>query len=180
MVCYCDSHSVFLCGNDGCSSYLRGFHLIPVELAGIREWQFSRGKEKEMTENVVCPICGNSGNTPDFLNNHECATPVLDTTIQVKARHLTSDETIREIRECYGVREFSDSAALTVASWFAASGAVGDVLAALSTGAPVDLESLLTDIHMTRIHTSGLMAHDREGLDLLATWAIRKVNDRNA
>lgn len=102
----------------------------------------------------------------------------MNTSVQTTANHLTSDHALREIHLSEGNQEVSDGCAATIASWFASPGQVGHVLAELSQGLEVDLESLLHDIHQTRLSTSGLSPEDRLSLDMLATWAIRKVNDR--
>ncbi len=102
----------------------------------------------------------------------------LDTTVQTTDPMLTSDHALYEVHTCEGKQEVSDGAARTIASWFASPGKIGHVLAELAQGQSVDLESLLTDIWQTRLHTSGLTPEDQLSLDMLITWAIRKVNDR--
>lgn len=102
----------------------------------------------------------------------------MDISLRTTATHLTSDHALREVHLSEGNQEVSDGCAATIASWFASPGSVGHVLAELSQGLEVDLESLLHDIHQTRLQTSALTPEDRLSLDMLATWAIRKVNDQ--
>lgn len=69
-----------------------------------------------------------------------------------------------------------DGAARTIAGWWASSGSVGHVLAALSTGLPVNERELRDDIEATRIHHRTMSVYDREALDALDAWTTAQVD----
>lgn len=96
--------------------------------------------------------------------------------LKVWAAHLTSNEVQREIKQALGVREMSDAAALTVASWYQSSGTAGRGLAALASGYPVDHQAVLDDIYQARRMDAG-SRFDREALDMLGTWTLAKVRE---
>ena len=94
-------------------------------------------------------------------------------TVQTTADMLTTEDAYCEVTDRVGVREVSDGAARAIAALWQCPGAVGNVLASLASGRPVDVTDLLDDIHATR-------RQDRPGqldgraLDMLATWALNR------
>lgn len=90
----------------------------------------------------------------------------------------TADATTELARAYAAGEEISDRCAAIVAAWFASPGVVGRHLAALATGATVDLADVLEDIERTRRdfprdYAAGITSTWRH-LDQLATWAIRR------
>lgn len=101
-------------------------------------------------------------------------------TIQVRAHHVTSSHAYECVRQNYGIAEVHPSVAVTIASWWQSSGSVGSVLAAFASGAEVDREGLLNDIHRTRLaegyyrdgNGPSMSDDDMLALDMLATFVI--------
>jgi len=103
------------------------------------------------------------------------------TEIQSSTRQQVPSATVgREVRECVGVREVSDSVAVTIASWWQSSGTEGSALASLASGCAVDSEDVLRDVAAARrqapIGPEG--DFDRLALDMLGTWTIAKARNR--
>lgn len=91
------------------------------------------------------------------------------------ARHLTSVEAIAEVRSG---RVISDGAAATIASWSQSPGSVGSVLAALTSGLPVNYSDLLEDIRASRAAEDDrcpLDDADKAAFNALAMWAMHKA-----
>jgi hypothetical protein len=103
-------------------------------------------------------------------------------TIQIRARHVSSDEAYAQVTARYGSDEIDPAVAVTIASWWQSPGSVGQHLAAFASGAPVDDVALLDDIAATRREQGypvGMAPRDRKALDMLATFVIveRSIQD---
>lgn len=68
--------------------------------------------------------------------------------------------------------EVTDATAKAIASWHQSPGTHGSVLAALASGAEVNLDDFLNDVHRVRTISA---QHDHYELDLLGTWAIART-----
>lgn len=96
------------------------------------------------------------------------------TTLSVgRPAHLSSDDTHREVKACAGVREISDAAAVTIASWWAGPRrGNGLAFAELSTSGTVDYDELSAEIAR---EYAGSYGRDRDALNMLGTWALDKL-----
>jgi hypothetical protein len=93
-----------------------------------------------------------------------------------KTRILTSREVAAHTaRAEHEGREISDDAAVTLASWYMSSGAVGSVLCAMAHGFTVSDGDLADDIYDTR-HGAGITDEDEHYLDLLSTWRLDRTD----
>lgn len=90
-------------------------------------------------------------------------------------RQVSSIDAYAQVAACSGMREVSDSVAVTIAAMWHSPGSIGRTLAALASGLSVDVTELLDDIYATRTEarrTGTLTREDATALDALATWAI--------
>lgn len=93
-------------------------------------------------------------------------------------RHLTSAELDAEVGEVGALGgKINDAAAVTIAAQWQSPGTIGRHLAALASGAPVDVDLLVDDIDATTAEMERSTADIRErhehrtNLDLLRAWA---------
>lgn len=107
-------------------------------------------------------------------------------TIQVPPHQQVPSLHARTVIQDCAIRreEIPAPVAVTIASWWQSSGAVGSVLAAFASGCEVTRLSLLEDIHQTRLangyfgpsgdpFTRGdMMPENRLALDMLSTFVI--------
>lgn len=84
--------------------------------------------------------------------------------------HLGSIEVYEQVEARDGVRELSDAAAVTVASWWACPGTDGAALAQLCTTGRVELSAFLRDVRIARAMATP--QRDLRALDALATWGL--------
>lgn len=84
---------------------------------------------------------------------------------------LTQFEVYAEVRERYGVKEISDGAARTIASWWQAPCNPG--FTKLASGMRVTVDEISRDIASEYPDVLGLL--DEQCLDMLGTWAIHKA-----
>lgn len=96
--------------------------------------------------------------------------------IQVREQHLSSVEALREARKAREeVREISDAAAVTFASWWQGPGRPGSALAAFASGTECDTEVLREDLSLTiQLHYRESGEADKLSLDMLGTYLISK------
>ena len=95
--------------------------------------------------------------------------------IQVRERHVTSEEAYADVELSYGSHEIDPATAVTIASWWQAPAGVGYILAGFASGCEVDDVALLDDIAATRRkqgYPTGLAPRDRKALDMLATFVL--------
>lgn len=98
--------------------------------------------------------------------------------IQVGASQVSEDQARRDVESVFGGggREVDPETAVTIASWWQSSGAIGRVLAGFASGASVSKDDLLDDIAATRnahgYHTLDMLPPDRRALDCLSTFVI--------
>jgi hypothetical protein len=85
--------------------------------------------------------------------------------------HLSSGEVTVQVRTRNGVREITDAAAVTIASWWQSAGTEGRAFAALSTTGRVELAALVDGIAAVRRYADTTI--DQWCLDMLSTWALR-------
>lgn len=91
--------------------------------------------------------------------------------------HMHSEDVFAELREYNGVREISDAAAVSIASWYQSPTGPGRHFAALVGFFPVHVSDLHDAIADARTYISpDLQLAEREldhlALDMLATWAL--------
>jgi hypothetical protein len=89
---------------------------------------------------------------------------------------VSSSVARQQVDERYGAREVDDSVAVTIASWWASTGTLGRAHAALATGATCNLRELLDEIAVNRDLYVLDGSLDDKALDMLGTWAVRKIN----
>jgi len=83
--------------------------------------------------------------------------------------------------ERVGVEEITDACAVTIASWYQSPGPTGIAFAGLASSGSADVDTLLENIFYARNNdVPALPEGEREAakvqLDMLATWALRKVD----
>lgn len=102
---------------------------------------------------------------------------VTEPTITLRGvTHTSRTIAYEQVNDRYGVREVDDAVAVTIASWWASSGTLGRAHAALSTGATCNLRELLDEIAVNRDLYVMDGSLDDKALDMLGTWAVRKIN----
>lgn len=87
--------------------------------------------------------------------------------------HLLTDETLDEVLNASDAgREISDAAAVTIASWWQSPRDPG--MAKLASGMPVSQAEISADIVTN--YRLAMTTQDKLALDMLGTWAIRKLD----
>lgn len=115
-----------------------------------------------------------TGSVPGQLNEPGV---VVQETIQISEPHASEEAARRDVDAvaAAGDREINPATAVTIASWWQSSGALGSTLAAFASGRQVSRKELLDDIAATRNscgYGNGMEPADEQALDTLATFVI--------